>query len=225
MSEKGAPIGKKPRSKYVETMEAGSRFGRLVSTGQHRSVTSYMEWLFTCDCGKTKWISGSNVALGKVQSCGCLQSERSASRCKERATRGGITTHPLFGVWRSMMQRCYTVGSPSYHKYGGRGITVHAEWHSAENFFRDNIERWGPGLNLDRVDNDGNYSLGNTRFVTPKENQRNRRNTRYLTVNGETKSLPEWADLYDVPQKLVRQRIDRDGRTVIGALTGVYDAK
>lgn len=50
------------------------------------------------------------------------------------------------------------------------------------------------GLQLDRKDNSKGYSPDICRFVSPKTNSRNRRNTKHLTVNGETKCVAEWCE-------------------------------
>ena len=49
-------------------------------------------------------------------------------------------------------------------------------------------------MQLDRKDNNKGYSPDNCRFVTPKVNSRNKRNTKLLTINGETKSVAEWCE-------------------------------
>lgn len=105
----------------------------------------------------------------------------------------------LYGVWVAMMHRCYDPKRAKYKDYGGRGIIVSNEWHDP-NCFIDWAESNGyePGLQIDRINNDESYSPGNCRFVTPKTNARNRRNTVYLTIRGETKSVAEWCETVNV---------------------------
>ena len=212
-------------SKYDNHLVRDSRFGRLVSTGLTKSSGGQRRWLFRCDCGKEVWVAGSTVVRGLTKSCGCLAAELSAERATGRGSKNGLTTKALFRVWRMMMARCYSPTSPSYPRYGGRGIAVEHRWHDPHTFYSDNQDRWKPGLQLDRVDNNGNYSLRNTRFVTVRENQRNRSDTIWITINNETRSLPEWCEVFGINSNLVRQRITRDGKSAIEALTGVKYGK
>ena len=105
----------------------------------------------------------------------------------------------LYNVWVTMMHRCYDPKRVKYKDYGGRGIEVCDEWHDP-NCFIDWAEANGYqiGLQLDRKDNDSWYSPENCRFITPKENSRNRRNTKYLTINNDTKCVAEWCEEIDI---------------------------
>lgn len=110
---------------------------------------------------------------------------------------GFSVTHPkLFGIWETMRSRCNNPNREKYKDYGGRGIKVCDEWNkNADAFCKWALQNgYDDGLQLDRIDNDGNYEPSNCRFVTPKKNSRNRRNTVYLTVNGETKCVSEWCE-------------------------------
>lgn len=102
----------------------------------------------------------------------------------------------LLGVWRSMHNRCYKRTQASYVNYGGRGISVDACWHGSQGFKRF-LADMGPcpeGGTLERINNDGNYGPDNCRWATRSEQAKNKRNSRFLTANGQTKTLKEWAD-------------------------------
>ena len=79
--------------------------------------------------------------------------------------------------YRNMIDRCYTPERDGYENYGGRGITVCGEWRDDRQAFVD----WGlvsgfmPELQIDRIDNDGNYSPDNCRWVTLIDQHRNTR--------------------------------------------------
>lgn len=101
---------------------------------------------------------------------------------------------PLYSRYRKIKERCYDQNNKSYYRYGGRGIKMCNEWlHSFEAFKTWALENgYSPELAIDRIDNNGDYSPDNCRFVTLAENNQNRRTTRFFTINGETKNLTQW---------------------------------
>lgn len=129
---------------------------------------------------------------------------------------------PLNAVWRTMIARCENPGHNRYHRYGGRGISVCAEWRQSYESFRDWATSHGyrKGLQIDRRNTDGNYEPGNCRFTSSKENNQNRSNNRMITAFGLTKSLAAWADdpRCVVPYKVLWERLE-DGFTFEKALS------
>lgn len=80
-------------------------------------------------------------------------------------------------VYSSMLQRCNNKNNPDYKNYGGRGIKVDSVWNKFNNFYKWSIENgWNKSLTIDRIDNDGNYSPNNCRFVNKAVQSRNNRN-------------------------------------------------
>jgi hypothetical protein len=86
-----------------------------------------------------------------------------------------MSCHPLRMVYIHMFRRCYLPIDRAYKWYGARGISVCDEWRDPEVFYDWALPLWQPGLQIDRINNDGNYQPNNCRFVTPKENMNNRR--------------------------------------------------
>ena len=118
----------------------------------------------------------------------------------------------LFNLWQTMKTRCENPKRKNFKRYGARGITVCEEWHEAKNFVEWALSNgYKKGLQLDRIDNNKGYSPDNCRFVTATENSRNRRNSRLLTINGETKCVSEWCELKSVSKYTVYSWIRERG--------------
>lgn len=117
-------------------------------------------------------------------------------RPRGRQKTHGLTKHLLYGVWRAMRDRCQNEKHEYYKNYGGRGITVCAEWINDFKAFYDwaIANGWKEGLELDRKKNNGNYEPSNCRFVTRVVNSRNRRSNLVFEYMGRSQSVAEWAE-------------------------------
>ena len=98
----------------------------------------------------------------------------------------GMTGHPVYLRWAWMKSRCLNPNDSSYVDYGGRGITVCERWMTFETFRDDMLPTYQEGLQLDRIDNDGNYEPSNCKWSTRSENTKNTRRKALLQskVNG-----------------------------------------
>ena len=104
----------------------------------------------------------------------------------------GMTGSREFTTWQSMKKRCVSP-SPKDIIYRKKGITVCDRWiNSFVNFYSD-MGKKPEGKSLDRKDNDGDYTPENCRWATPSEQAKNRCTTIYVTYEGETLCLTDWA--------------------------------
>lgn len=164
-------------------------------------IKSY--FLCKCECGKTVELQASKVVSGHNKSCGCYLGKRNPNTHHFGGTR-------LYSIWRHTITRCYDTKSDHYHIYGARGITVCDEWKTDFLSFREWALNSGYNdeLSIDRIDVNGNYCPENCRWATRKEQQRNMRNNRYVTYRGETKLLVEWCEELNLPQEIMRTRLN-----------------
>lgn len=200
----------------------GQRFGRLQviefdhmeKHGKHKRPF----WKCLCDCGNTKIVGSNSLRTGSTRSCGCLRKELA----RDNHYLGNPYRQKLYGILRMVKKRCTDKEYEHYKNYGGRGITLCEEWSGEEGF--DNFVKWSmesgykEGLTLDRIDNDKGYSSDNCQWATRKHQSNNKRNNIWITLNGETKTLMEWCEYYNVPYGRVEARFSKMGWTIEDAL-------
>jgi hypothetical protein len=174
----------------------GQRFGRLTVIGptDRKSKSGDRYWKCICDCGNDAEVLGACLRHGNTKSCGCYVKEFLASG--NRRTHGGSSGgkhERLYGVWCAMKNRCKLPSVPDYYRYGGRGISVCAEWANDYQAFREWAYKNGYDdsaprgkCTVDRVDNERGYSPDNCRIVTIKEQMSNKCSNHLVTYMGET---------------------------------------
>jgi hypothetical protein len=119
---------------------------------------------------------------------------------------------PEYKSWGAMKQRCTNPNHESYDRYGGRGITFDPSWEDFSVFFKDMGEKPTPEHQLERVDNEKNYSKENCIWATRKEQTRNRggnRATRLYTYDGKTMCLKDWAQEVGISNTSMQKRLNK----------------
>jgi hypothetical protein len=176
------------------------RFIGLIGSNPHN------HWECICDCGNIRQVSGANLRNGLAKSCGCLQKENASIA----NTKHGFSQKKSkeYLAWQNMRKRCNCKTSDDYKNYGQRGITVCERWDSFANFYAD-MGDCPTGYSLDRIDVNKGYSPENCRWADAKTQARNKTNTRWITYNGITKALCEWAELSGTKRTMIDKRINR----------------
>ena len=206
--------------KVVQKMKlvnlVGKKYGRLLVIEKADSLNGNTRWLCECDCGNKRIVHGTSLKTGNTTSCGCYKTEN-AKRLYSSVRQND---KHLYGVWNGIKQRCRNVNNKSYNNYGGRGIDIIDEWaDNYEAFYNWAIKNgYKRGMEIDRIDNNGNYCEENCRFVTKETQANNKRNVKLYTINGVTKSLPQWCREYGKDYFLIRQRVYKLGWTIEKAL-------
>ena len=119
----------------------------------------------------------------------------------------GLYNTPEYRVWSAMIQRCTNPNVPKFKNYGARGIRVCERWLSVECFLADMGRRPSDSHSLDRIDNDGDYMPGNCRWATDGQQRRNRSDNVYLTHEGRTMIVSDWAREIGISEFTIRKRL------------------
>lgn len=170
---------------FTASTAAGDKFGKLtvLAIGKKAGTYRYTA-VCKCDCGGFPVLARIDALKdGRNTSCGCMKG----------GPTHGLHKHPLYRKWHHMMQRCYDAKSARYYRYGERGITVCDRWHDVRNFVSDMEPTYEPGLELDRINNDGNYHFGNCRWISHRRQASNKSSNINITFNGKTQCLQHWA--------------------------------
>lgn len=126
--------------------------------------TKRNEWFYNCicSCGLVESMAAHRLTSGNSTKC---------YRCRNKTH--GMSNTATFRIWAGILRRCFNNNFKFFHRYGGRGITICDRWLKFENFLEDMGVRPAM-LQIDRIDNDGNYEPGNCRWVTSAVNNSNR---------------------------------------------------
>lgn len=218
----------KPR-KERNPIEVGTRFGRLEIVSESLPTTpecSYRYYPCRCDCGKETVIRRDSLLTGESTSCGCF----SAQRLSARMTKHGLSKHRIADTYYSILKRCNNPQRKDFKHYGGRGIMVCERWSDPENgllnFIEDMYPSYTEGYEIERIDNDGDYEPSNCKWATRREQVVNRRFEagsigipRYITYQGETLYLAQWAERLGMKPSILVDRLGKLGWAVERALT------
>ena len=164
----------------MASIKPGDRFGRLTVVRRikinSRRLGTRESHECRCDCGNVKEIAASSLYRGLTTSCGCGRNVKTG----HRARRHGYHGTRLYSIWTSMKQRCNNPNREHYVNYGGRGVRYHPSFETFEGFLAGIPEGYQDGLELDRIDNDGDYAPGNLKWSTRVDQANNRRDNKRI---------------------------------------------
>lgn len=199
----------------------GERFGRWFVKELGEPYTfpstnhSKIRYICKCDCGEEKLVREDSLLRGDSKSCGCLAKEKT----KEAVTKHGLSRHKLYNVWNDMRRRCNDPSRKDYKHYGQRGITVCERWNDELNglnaFLEDMSLPHENGLELDRIDVNGNYCKENCRWVDRRTQVINRRfigngfDAHLIEFNGEKLCISQWADKLGINKQVISDRLGK----------------
>lgn len=163
--------------------------------------------LCQCVCGNVVTLRNADIVKGHTKSCGCQRAETNRSlRLVHGHAVGGKPTK-TWRIWSDLKNRCLNKSNHAFEDYGGRGITVCAQWLDSFESFLNHMGECPPGMSIDRIDNSKGYEPGNCRWATQAEQNRNTRQNRIVTVNGITGCVVDLCERFGIPHGRTRQRL------------------
>ena len=211
--------------KYNSSEYVGLQSGYL-------TVISYEHGKFSCRCacGRIVKVNPWLIVNHKKKSCSSRECAFFHKCSSEASTTHGLTGDRLYTIWNNMVARCHHPQNTNYKNYGARGISVCEEWRTDVHKFIDWARNNGysENLTIDRIDNNGDYTPSNCRWVGYEVQITNRREyepkarkaTKHIwTINGETKSGVEWCKFYGISFPTVLYRIQKLGLSPLESLT------
>jgi hypothetical protein len=155
----------------------GQKFGDFTAIERVRVYPSEL-WLCECDAGHQCQLSPSRLRMrvennrGMCWHCG-------GRKNVETVFRADGSSKKTYNIWQGIKQRCYNPKNTSYKNYGARGIKMDIDWiDDFQAFFQyvSKLDHYNEeGRTLDRINNDGDYTPGNIRWATAKEQANNKR--------------------------------------------------
>lgn len=178
----------------LKLIPSGTTVGKLTVIDIHHGGGSGRHAYYKCSCTCGNIV---NVRSSKLRR---KSDDPTCGRCLIHIVGSSTQAKLLYNVWLGMIYRCHRVNkeenSNLYEQYRGRGISVCAKWRpdvlefakwAVKNGYRKNVE-------LDRINNNGNYTPSNCRFTDRTTQIRNRRVTRWVEYKGRPRIL---ADVFD----------------------------
>lgn len=198
------------RTSSIYDKMPGKRFGKWTVLTTFRPDKGKTRALVLCDCGTMRHVLASNLSMGESKSCGCfiLLNKHKIKHGMASPDKNG-KRKAEYQTWCGMRARCHNKKCKEFRFYGAKGVSVCKRWDSFSNFYSDMGDRPTNKHSIDRIDPSGNYEPGNCRWATNAEQGRNKRNSIYITIQGETKTINEWAERLKKSAGAIRARMHR----------------
>jgi hypothetical protein len=188
--------------------ETNKTYGKLTVKSYSGSTKDGQAiWKCECQCGREAIVRGAVLRNGSTKTCGiCEKKARMESLNK---THGMANKTPIYRIWRAMRSRCYYPKNKAYKYYGARGITVCDEWKNNYLTFHNWAVKNGyfKGMTIERIDVNLAYCPENCTLIPFSEQNKNKRNTVFMTWKGETKTMLEWAEDERVKKQNITYRM------------------
>ena len=191
------------------------KFNRLTVLERDKSKRNRTMWKCRCDCGNIVYVASYPLKSGGTKSCGCFKSECLGNTMRKH----NLNNTRIYHIWKGIRKRCNNPHDSNFKIYGGRGIKVCDEWNDFMSFYNWSMQNgYKDNLTIDRINVNGNYEPSNCRWVDIKTQLNNTRTNHFITFEGKTLTLTQWANLYNLRQETLRYRL-KIGWSIEKALT------
>lgn len=184
----------------------GRKFNRLTVISRADNIPGGQAcWNVQCDCGNVFKIRAHSLKSGRTKSCGCFKVETTIRRSTKHghATKGISRT---YHTWAGMIDRCTNPKNSHWKYYGGKGIFVCARWRNFKNFLADMGDK-PMGFTLERIKTNRGYNPSNCCWATNKEQANNKTTNRFITFNGKSQTIAQWAEEIGITHTTLAERL------------------
>lgn len=193
-----------PLEHMVPQMQT-SRVGRVYGKLTVLEVVEKYKVICRCECGVEREFWWNHIRRGATRSCGCARGTVRVADDVEHS-HSGAQKHELYSTWIGIKKRCLDPKHESFHRYGGRGVSMCQEWRlDFFSFVTAMGARPSPDHTVDRFPNhDGNYEPGNVRWATHAEQSANTDFCFAVTLDGERRASIQAARKLGLSEKAVK---------------------
>lgn len=146
------------RRRFHDEDLRGRVFGRLkLIEPEPEAPQGQRFWRVRCECGIQKSVRLMSLLKGQTRSCGCLAAERITPPDQRKPP---ASQTRVYGVWRTLIERCCRPEDPQYRRFGAKGVKLHPPWQDFETF-RADLGECPPDHAFMRRDETGDFVPGN----------------------------------------------------------------
>lgn len=204
----------------IRTIAINDKFNRLTIKSLFKEARG---WYASCQCQCGTIVPRvlvRSLLSGNTKSCGCYNRELTAQRNRKHGykTRQNKASR-LYSIWSDMRRRCNNPHRRGAENYALKGIHICEEWNDFAEF-----QKWAlthgytDTMTIERRDNTKGYGPDNCIWIPKSEQSKNRDSNHYITFQGKTLTLTDWAKELGIKRSTLSGRFLR-GWSIEQALT------
>jgi hypothetical protein len=171
-----------------------------------RTADNHILWECLCACGIVCSYKATLVRTNKIVSCRKCSIKRTAEKNKTH----GMRHTKEYRTWIAIKNRCLTVSSKDFKRYGGKGLEIEKDWiDSFESFYNHIGQCPSQKHSIDRIDNSKGYLKGNVRWATTQEQARNKSESVFVTDGSDVFHINEVAVKLGITRGAAHLRLKR----------------